>query len=227
MTGSIEVEDKASEDNDNLSNDSLFDSNIPIPLASSGDDNDSESSIEDENSLSNDEDGEKVIDSASDSETETEDEDEVLTPLIKVKWKKGVIGEHTPLVYEGPISQDTNINTKKNGIANTDFFAENPDPVQCFFAFLPISFFDNVAEWTEKKLNDKKITGYEEARIQRNEILGMIALWFIFGLVSLPSTDMYYNVGIPNILLLLNIEVRDAQNLPKILMYNQLASSVH
>ena len=54
----------------------------------------------------------------------------------------------------------------------------------------------------------------------------MIALWFIFGLVSLPSTDMYFNVGIANILTLLGIEIRDEKNLPKRLMYNQLALSV-
>ena len=165
LTGSIEVEDESSEENDNLSNYSLFDSNIPIPSASSGDDNDSERSSEDENGLSDDDDEEEVIGSGSGSEAEIEDEDDVLTPLIKVKWKEGVIGEHNPLVYEGPISQDANINTKKTDISNTDFFPENSYPVQYFFAFLPISFFDNVAQWTEKKLKDKKVTGYEEVCI--------------------------------------------------------------
>lgn len=78
------------------------------------------------------------------------------------------------------------------------------------------------------KLKYKKVTGYKEVCIQRNGIIGLIALWFIVGLVSLPSSDVYYNVGIPNILLLLlNIEVKGAYSLRKKLMYNQLASSVY
>ena len=225
MIESIEVEDNLFEENDNSPKDSLFNSNIPTLSASSGDDNGSKSSSEDENSSSDDEDGEKIISSGSDSETETEDKNEVLMPLLKVKWKKCIIGEHAPLVYEGPISQDAIISTKK-GMANTEFFPENPNPLQCFFDCIPISFFDNVAKWTENNLKDKKVTVYEEVHIQQNKILGMIALWFIFSLVSLPSTDMYYNVSIPNILSLLSIEIRDVQNLPKILMYNQLASLV-
>ena len=111
-------------------------------------------------------------------------------------------------------------------MANNDFFPAQPDPIQCFFAFVPIPFFDKVAEWTQKKLKQKEVTGYKEVSIGRDDILGLVALWFIFGLVSLPSTDMYYNVGISNILRLLNIEARDSFNLPKRLMYSQLASSV-
>lgn len=60
---------------------------------------------------------------------EIEDESEILTPLVKVKWKQCEIGEYTPLVYECPTTHDTNINTKKKGMATTNFVPENPDPV--------------------------------------------------------------------------------------------------
>ena len=103
---------------------------------------------------------------------------------------------------------------------------EYPDPVQCFFAFLPIGYFDKVAAWTEEKLKQKKVSGYQKLDIRRDDISGLIAKWFIFGLVSLPSSDMYFNVGIANILTLLKIVVRDEQHLLRRLMYNQLASGI-
>ena len=83
------------------------------------------------------------------SDTETEDED-ILTPSVVVKWKKGVDREHIPLSYEGPISDNATDECVRNGMANNEFFRENPDPIQCFFAFLPVSYFDKVATWTEK-----------------------------------------------------------------------------
>ena len=159
------------------------------------------------------------------SDTETEDE-EILTSCVVVKWRKGEDGEHIPLPFEGPISNDATDECVRNGMANKDFFVNDPDPIQCFFAFLPISYFDKVASWTENKLKEKEVTGYEEIDIRRDDILGLIAMWFIFGLVALPSSDMYFNVGIGNILTLLKIEVRDEQHLPKRLLYNQLASAI-
>ena len=159
------------------------------------------------------------------SDTETEDED-ILTPSVVVNWTKGEDREHIPLSYEGPISGDASDECVRNGMANKDFFPKDPDPIQCFFAFLPISYFDKVASWTEKKLKEKKVTGYKELNIRRDDILGLITMWFIFGLVTLPSSDMYFNVGIGNVLTLLKIEVRDEQYLPRRLMFNQLASAI-
>lgn len=54
----------------------------------------------------------------------------------------------------------------------------------------------------------------------------MLCLWFIFGLVSLPSVDMYFKIGLADILTLIKIEVRDERHLPCHLLYNQLASGV-
>ena len=77
-----------------------------------------------------------------------------------------------------------------------------------------------------KKIITKGSNGYDDFDFRRDDILGLIAMWFIFGLVALPSSDMYFNVGIANILTLLKIEVRDEQHLPRRLMYNQLASAI-
>ena len=204
----VEEEDIEGENEDNLNEDS---SDID-----SDSDSDSDDSIDGSEDANEEESG---------SETETEDEDD-LTPYVVVNWTKGVDGEHIPLSYEGPISSDAADECVKNGMANVEFFIKDPDPIQCFFAFLPISYFDKVASWTERKLKEKEVTGYEEVDIRRDDILGLIAMWFIFGLVGLPSSDMYFNLGIGNILTLLKIEVRDEQHLPRRLMYNQLASAI-
>ena len=74
-----------------------------------------------------------------DSETETEDEEDVITPTVKVNWNKSEKREHTPLKYEGPINQDAIHDVQKNGMANHDFFYDKPNPMQCFFTFVPIS----------------------------------------------------------------------------------------
>ena len=60
----------------------------------------------------------------------------------------------------------------------------------------------------------------------RDDILGVMVMWFIMGLVSLPSTDMYFKLGLPNILGLLSIETRDSENLPGNGWYNTLASNL-
>ena len=124
-----------------------------LPLPSSNDNKDNrKSSSSDEKSYSSESDGVDEIESESDSDadTETDDKEIVLTPFVKVEWKKGVIGKHVPLQFEGPINQESNVDIKKNGMANEQYFPDKPDPVQCFFAFLPITFFDKVAEWTQK-----------------------------------------------------------------------------
>lgn len=40
-------------------------------------------------------------------------------------------------------------------------FPGKPDPFQLFFQFLPLYYFDNVEKWTQKKLRDKKVSGFE------------------------------------------------------------------
>ena len=91
-------------------------------------------------------------------------------------------------------------------------------------------FFDKVADWTTKKFREKKVRGFDnknkQSVVERDDILGMICCWFIFGLVTLPSVDMYFTLGLNNILKLLKIEERDEVNLPGIFLYNQLAASV-
>ena len=79
------------------------------------------------------------------------------------------------------------------------YFPGRPDHVKYSFLFLPIIFFDKVDELTQNKLNENGVAGFEEVNINRDHILGLIVLWFILGLVSLPSSDIYFNVGIANI----------------------------
>ena len=85
------------------------------------DDNSEPQSDEDENmsersssDVESDNDGVDEIESESDSETDTDDDNDVeLTPELKIKWKKGVVGDHNPLEYDGHISQESSIETKK------------------------------------------------------------------------------------------------------------------
>ena len=96
-------------------------------------------------------------------------------------WKKDLIGEHIPFKYESPINQESSAELKKGDMANTEYFPDRPNPVQYFFAFLPISFFDKVAKWTQKKLKQKEIACFEEVGIKRDDILGLIVSYFIIG----------------------------------------------
>ena len=53
----------------------------------------------------------------------------------------------------------------------------------------------------------------------------MIVMWFIMGLVSLPSIDLYFKMGISSIFQLLKLEIRDVQWLPKQFLFNQIHAS--
>ena len=46
------------------------------------------------------------------------------------------------------------------------------------------------------------------------DILGVFAIWFIFGFVTLLSIDLLYTVGIENLLTLLGIDIQHALDLP-------------
>lgn len=88
------------------------------------------------------------------------------------------------------------------------------------------NFFDDVAYWTNKNLRGKKVRGLENQVVKRDDILGFICLWFIFGLVTLPSVDMYFTLGIGNILKLLKIDKSKEANLPRIFWYHNLVASI-
>ena len=142
---------------------------------------------------------------------------------METNWEKEVTGLHTQIPYGGPITTDHTASQQRNGFANFDFFPDKPDPVDCFFEFVPPTFFDDVAEWTETKLNEKVANRYT---IKRGDILGVIAMWFISGLVSLPSIDLYYRLDIRKIASLLQIEKKCVDVLPKQYMYNLISSKL-
>ena len=75
-------------------------------------------------------------------------------------------------------------------------------------------------------MKQKKVPGYQNLTIRKEDILGLVCCWFIFGLVTLPSAELYFQLGMANVLKLLKIEIRDSLNLPSILMYNQMAGGI-
>jgi len=146
-----------------------------------------------------------------------------LDATVETNWEKEATGLHTQVPYTGPITTDHITTQQRNGFVNFDFFPEKPDPVDCFFSYIPPIFFDSVTEWTTIKLNERQRNKYV---IRRWDILGVIALWFISGLVSLPSIDLYYRLDINKIGSLLQIESKYIDILPKQHMYNLVASKL-
>ena len=77
-----------------------------------------------------------------DSSSEDEPVVDDLNPNVKVDWVKGVQGTYTKLEYTGPITTESSSIHQKCGYANPDFFPDSPDPVDCFFKFMPPTFLD-------------------------------------------------------------------------------------
>ena len=146
-----------------------------------------------------------------------------LKTSVNVSWKKGMVGDHKPIRFEGPFTVDRDAKKYKLGTVDPTFFSVNPDPVECFFSFIPVTFFDDVALWTNRKFILK---GEKVRQIRRDEILGIFVTWFIMGLIKLPSVNSYFKLGLGNLLKLLNIEKRDETNLLSQFRYNQIAGSL-
>ena len=185
----------------------------------------SSTAVSDENSISAYEstDGELSDGSSDESDDESINFDIDLDPNVETNWEKEARGSHAQVPYSGPITADHTTMQQRNGYANFDFFPEKPDPVDCFFKFIPPSFFDNVAEWTNIKLNEKVPN---KCNIKRGDILSVIALWFISGLISLPSIDLCYRLDMQKIGSLLQIEKRFIDVLHKQHMCNLITSKL-
>ena len=97
-----------------------------------------------------------------------------------------MVGAHKPIRFKGPITVDGDPLKYKLGTVDPTFFPHNPDPVECFFSFIPVTFFDDVASWTNRKFILK---GEKVRQIRRDEILGIFVTWFIMGLIKLPSVN--------------------------------------
>ena len=65
-----------------------------------------------------------------------------------------------------------------------------------------------------------------EASYTRADILGVFAIWFIYGLVTLPSIGELYARGLAKVLDIIGIEQRHISQLPKEFVYNTLASKL-
>ena len=124
-------------------------------------------------------------------------DDEVHVDVWKVdtQWQKEATGGHEALAFEGPAGAAADADTRKYGKPNTEFFPDDPEPVDCFFAFMPLDFIDKVASWTKAKLETKASTkkrykGMIE-RIDRHTILSIFVIWQLVGLLKLPEVKMY------------------------------------
>ena len=155
------------------------------------------------------------------SQTEIEEEVE-LNSEVKVKWESGVEGTHTKIDYQGDIGEDAEERRRKYGMAQLYFFPTKPDPTACFLTFIPPVFIDNIAKWTTKKFKIKKVN----MEVDRGDVMAVFCMWFIMGLVQLPSVDIYFKLGIHNILKLIGIESRHEDDLLKGYKYNRVAANL-
>jgi len=104
---------------------------------------------------------------------------------------------------------------KRNGLQGKLFFRPEPTLWDCFVAFLPPDFIDKTVDWTSIKT---------ETIYTRADILGVFAICFIYGLVTLPSIGTLHALGLPQVLNLIGIEQPHVSHPPKEFNYNTLLS---
>ena len=143
--------------------------------------------------------------------SDNDDDDSVLIPETPIEWVKFGTGTHETVPYDGPITDLSPPDIQRNGMANKDFFVDEPDPVDCFLTFLPLSFWDEVAKWTEQKF---AMEGHPQ-KVDRADILGLLVIWFLSRVVTLPSTELMFKLGIGQVLKLIQISSQDSNCLPK------------
>lgn len=103
-----------------------------------------------------------------------------------VDWKCVPAGEHTETPHDGPMTFESDPEVQKCGIANVNFFPCQPAPTQCVFLLhlLHVGF----SLWTQSRMCQK---GDNTAIVlQDDTLLGMTAMWFAMGSVSLPNTGL-------------------------------------
>lgn len=88
--------------------------------------------------------------------------------------------------------------------------------------FLPLSFWDDVAKWTEQKFS---LEG-NRYKVDRADVLGVLVIWFLSGIVTLPSVDIMFKLGMGQMFKLIQMSSRDSNCLPKEFWYNQLMSKL-
>jgi hypothetical protein len=117
-----------------------------------------------------------------------------------VEWQKEATGGHEALAFEGPAGAVTDASTRKYSRPNTKFSPDDPEPADCFFAFMPLDFIDKVATWTKAALESKESTKQRykgmTSRIDRHTIMGVFVVWQLVGLLKLPEGDMYFRLGL-------------------------------
>ena len=66
----------------------------------------------------------------------------------------------------------------------------------------------------------------EMCHVRRDDILSLLALWFIVGLVKLPNAEMCFKVGIRNAMNLIGLDDKHADYLPGAHKFNKSQANV-
>ena len=89
---------------------------------------------------------------------------------------------------------------------------------------MPVSYWDKVASWTQEKIQENDASE-EMNHVRRDNILSLLALWFIMGLVKLPNTEMHFIVGIRNVINLIGLDDKHADYFPGMHEFNKLQAN--
>ena len=127
--------------------------------------------------------------------------------------------------FDKTVASNSSTKYQKNKFLNQNFFPSDSDLVDCFFSFVLLSYWDNVVKWTEEKVNEKE-TSREKDSIQRDNILLVLVLWFLMGLVKLPSAEIHFEVGLRKIMNLLEIEDSHTEHLSGMHRFNKLQANM-
>ena len=90
---------------------------------------------------------------------------------------------------------------------------------------MPMSYWDKVASWTQEKIQENDASE-EMHHVRRDDILSLLALWFIIGLVKSPNTEMHFKVGIRNAMNLIGLDDKHADHLPGMHKFNKLQANI-
>ena len=90
---------------------------------------------------------------------------------------------------------------------------------------MPVHYWDKVASWTQEKIQENDASE-ETYHVRRDDILSLLALWFIMGLVKLPNAEMHFKVGIVNVMNLIGLDDKHDDYLPGMHKFNKLQANI-
>ena len=115
-----------------------------------------------------------------------------------MNWKMNCTGYHESLSFTGFTATNFTLEKdKRNGFARKTFFWPEPTLWDYFIVLLPLDFIDKIVDWTSTKT---------ETIYDHDDIFGVFAIWFIYGLVTLPSIGTLYALRLLQVLNMIGIE---------------------